>query len=54
MKWHITIETAEGIYKFDITVESLRVAFIPLLRKMDLCGITQEDVVQITMERQND
>jgi hypothetical protein len=54
MKWHVTIETVDDVYEFNITVETLGEAFIPLMRKIDSLGISQDDVVEITMERQND
>ena len=54
MKWNITVETPNGAYEFDIACKAPGEAFIPLLRRLDALGVSQDNVVMIYMERKND
>ena len=59
MKWHVTVVAGwrrpkTTTHEFDISAKEPGQAFIPLMRKLDALGITNDNVVKITMELKND
>lgn len=59
MKWHVTVvagwrQPKTTTHEFDIFCRVPGEAFIPLMRKLDALGITNDNVVKITMEIQDD